>query len=255
MHPPQVRAEILAMVASGLNACEIARRTGIPRGTVRDWRHAATGRGRPSTRSFPLETCPRCWRAAKPIRFTAADYAELLGLYLGDGCISEGARSDRLRVTLDTKYPNLIAELHALLGRCFPENRIGETPKRGEACVAVWVYSTHLACLFPQHGRGKKHERAIELEEWQWQLVRDAPGSLLRGLIRSDGCVFINRTGPDEYLTYGFSNYSRDIIDIFRVGCEMLGVEYRVNGTRGWHVRINRRPSVAVMLEHVGLKT
>jgi transposase len=30
--------QVLALAAAGLNSCEIARRTGIPRGTVRDWR-------------------------------------------------------------------------------------------------------------------------------------------------------------------------------------------------------------------------
>ena len=30
--------------------------------------------------------------------------------------------------------------------------------------VVVWGYSSHLSCLFPQHGEGKKHERQIMLE-------------------------------------------------------------------------------------------
>jgi hypothetical protein len=44
----------LALVAEGLNDCEIGRRTGIPRGTIRDWRHGKTpgrGRRRPSWES------------------------------------------------------------------------------------------------------------------------------------------------------------------------------------------------------------
>jgi hypothetical protein len=101
MHPPEVRAEAMTLIEQGLNDCEVARCLGIPRGTIRDWR-------RPTyvpRRQTPLETCPRCWRAAKPIRFMPDDYAELLGLYLGDGCISEGARTQRLRLSLDAKYP------------------------------------------------------------------------------------------------------------------------------------------------------
>ena len=38
MHPPELRAEALALVEFGINDCEISRRLGIPRGTVRDWR-------------------------------------------------------------------------------------------------------------------------------------------------------------------------------------------------------------------------
>jgi hypothetical protein len=241
----------MQLVGLGINDCEISRMTGVPRRTVMDWR-------RPTyvpRREVLLETCPRCWRDARPIRFTGEDYTELLGLYLGDGCISTGPRTERLRIALDTKYPGIITELAALLTRCFPHNSVGATDKKGEACVAVWVYSQHLSCLFPQHGPGKKHERTIGLESWQWRLVEKAPWPLLRGLIRSDGCAFINRTGPYEYLSYDFANLSKDVIDIFTTTCDLVGVEYRVTRyCRRWSVRINRRGSVALMEGHVGLK-
>ena len=38
MHGPEIRAEALQLVAAGVNDCEIARRLGIARTTVRDWR-------------------------------------------------------------------------------------------------------------------------------------------------------------------------------------------------------------------------
>jgi hypothetical protein len=37
---------------------------------------------------------------------------------------------------------------------------------------------------------------AIRLEPWQEDLVDAAPWALLRGLVRSDSCVFVNRTEP-----------------------------------------------------------
>jgi hypothetical protein len=251
MHPPNVRAEALALVDAGLNDCEISRRLGIPRRTILDWR-------RPTyvpRRSTPLELCPRCWRRAKPIGFTPEDYAELLGFYLGDGCISEVARTQRLRISLDSKYPGIIESARGLLERCFPDNPVDIIPFHDGACVNVSVYSSHLGCLFPQHGAGKKHERPIELEPWQSDLIERAPGAFLRGLIRSDGCVFINRTGPYEYMIYDFTNKSDDIIDLFVATCERVGVEYRRTQFRGcWKVRINRRASVMRMLKHVGVK-
>ena len=83
-----------------------------------------------------------------------------------------------------------------------------------------------------------------------------APWAFLRGCIRSDGCAFINRTGPYEYLSYEFSNYSKDIVDLFVSTCDQVGVATRVNRfRRRWSVRINQRASVALMLEHVGKKT
>jgi hypothetical protein len=129
-------------------------------------------------------------------------------------------------------------------------------------CVNVSVYSQHLPCLFPQHAPGKKHERHIELEPWQERQVEAAPWALLRGLIRSDGCAFVNRTDihrpePYEYLSYGFANKSVDIVDLFGRACEAVGVEYRATFAEKrslWQVRINRRASVAKMLANVGLK-
>ena len=102
MHPPQVRAQALALVDAGLNDCEISRHLGIPRRTILGWRKPPSKR---NLRRVITETCPRCWCAAKPIHFTPDDYAELLGLYLGDGCISAGARTFRMRIALDAKYP------------------------------------------------------------------------------------------------------------------------------------------------------
>lgn len=263
MHPPEVRAEALALVKAGLNDCEISRRLGIPRGTVRDWRRPRY------VKKTPEGVCPRCWRAAKPMRFTAGDYAELLGLYLGDGCISDGPRTQRLRIHLDAKYVRMNEEIKELLARCFPKNPVGQptAPKsqwsgRSDTLVILSVYSNHLACLFPQHGPGRKHERKIELEEWQRALVEESPWRFLRGCIRSDGCAFINRTDihrpqPYEYLSYHFANRSKDIIDLFTRACDLAGIhDYRVSGQASgrWAVRINRRASVALMLEHVGLK-
>jgi hypothetical protein len=249
MHPPHVRAEALALVDQGFNDCEVARRTGIARSTVRDWRRP------PYQRKSSPPICPRCWRGTKPIRFTEEDYAELLGLYLGDGYISEGLRTARLRIFLDAKYPGIIRETKALLERSLPRNPVGIVEAQAGAVSVVSVYSSHLRCLFPQDGTGKKHERRIRLEGWQQDALERAPWGFLRGCIRTDGCVFVNRTGRHEYLTYHFCNRSRDIIDLFTMSCSLVGVEHRVTYWKGsWNVRINRRKSVELMLAEVGMK-
>jgi hypothetical protein len=72
------------------------------------------------------------------------------------------------------------------------------TMARWWCCASTTVTS---ACHFPQAGPGKKHERPIVLEPWQAAIVEAEPWRFLRGCIRSDGCVFINRTGRYEYLS------------------------------------------------------
>jgi LAGLIDADG-like domain/Homeodomain-like domain len=257
MHPPEVRATVLELVDAGLNDCEVSRRTGIPRRTVRDMRRY---RDEPRCRNGGLpvltETCPRCWRWAKPMRFTAEDYAELLGLYLGDGSISEYARTTRLRIALDAKYPTIVNEAKQLLERCFPSNNVHVWARR-DNCLSISIYSSHLVCLFPQHGPGMKHARRISMERWQLAAINAAPWAFLRGCIRTDGSVFINRTGPYEYLSYDFGNRSEDIVRLFVSVCRALQLGQRVSRDRRgqWHVRINRRENVARMLEHVGVKS
>lgn len=83
----------------GLNDPTIARRLGLPRTTVRDIRAPRPKVGGSGHR------CPHCGEPARRTELPAVDYCELLGLYLGDGHISSGARTDRLRISLDTNIP------------------------------------------------------------------------------------------------------------------------------------------------------
>ena len=111
-------------------------------------------------------------------------------------------------------------------------------------------------CLFPQHGRGRKHHRAIELAAWQREIVDAQPGFFLRGLIHTDGWRGVNRVrvkGHDyEYPRYQFSNRSDDIRRLFCEACDCLGIEWRP-WTR-YHVSVARRASVAVLDRYVGPK-
>jgi Homeodomain-like domain len=240
------REAALDLLNAGLNDCAIARRLGIPRSTIRDWR-------RPSyVRKTVDMTCPRCWRAVgRPFGFSDDDYAELLGLYLGDGHIVRTGRSDRLRIFLDTRYQGIVKDARDLLMRSFPKRRVGCFKSKKGTTTILSLYSTHLSCVFPQHGPGRKHNRPIVLEPWQRAILEKAPWPFLRGCIRSDGCVFVNRTGRYSYVSYDFKNRSGDILGLFTDACEIAGVEYR---RYSGHVRIYRRASVALMLEHVGIK-
>ena len=152
---------------------------------------------------------------------------------------------------LDTRYERILTETRALLCRCFPTHRVGRFTTGKGTTTILSIYSTHLACLFPQHGPGLKHERDIVVEGWQAEIVARSPWEFIRGLIRSDGCAFINRTGRYAYLSYEFSNRSSQIRQLFMDACDRVDVEYRAYQR---YVRIYRRPSVALMQERVGIK-
>jgi hypothetical protein len=183
-------------------------------------------------------------------------YAYLLGLYLGDGHLSEHPRSHRLRIHLDRSYPQIIAECAAAISLVMPRNVVQVQERRDGFVNEVSGYSQHWPCLFPQHGPGMKHARAIYLASWQREICDRYPHRLLRGLIHSDGCRSLNTIcGPKKtyvYPRYEFSNRSDDIRGIFCEYCDKVGVEWRRMGR--WNISVARRDSVALMDTFIGPK-
>ena len=243
-------ATVLELARAGLNDCEIARRTGIPRGTVRDWRAGRVrsfARG-PEHRSRVGRTCPVC--DGQPLTLSRVAYTYLLGLYLGDGCLAAHPRGVyRLRISCANAYPELIRRCEQAITEVLPVtvNRIAR-----QGYFEVNSFSKHWICLFPQHGPGRKHERRIELTGWQQDLVDLDPRPLLRGLLHSDGCRVLNWVNGTPYPRYHFSNVSPDIRAIFGRACDALGVEWRPHNR--WSLSVARRGSVALLDGFVGPK-
>lgn len=163
-----------------MSGYEIARLTRIPKSTIHNWlRDPTVALDRLS--GSGLDCYGKCepWR-----RVREQVYAYLLGVYLGDGHMVRGPRAYRLAITCDEKYPRIISEVSQAIAKTLP-NKVCHVQQAG--CVDVVSYSQHWPCFFPQHGPGRKHERAIVLEPWQQDVVDRYPRPLLRGLIHSDG--------------------------------------------------------------------
>ena len=128
--------------------------------------------------------------------------------------------------------------------------------KRDANCFEIGLTWWHWTLALPQHGPGRKHTRKIELEPWQWDIVRAHTGLFLRGLIHSDGWRGLNRVLSKgkwyAYPRYQFSNRSGDIKKLFCDACDLIDVEWRLWGR--YHVSIARKDSVAKLDEFVGLK-
>jgi hypothetical protein len=243
---------VLEMLDRGMNDCDIARQTGIPRSTVRDWRHGKNRVQNPRRLYGDLEC-----QVDHPSLLPPIEYSYLLGQYLGDGYLSQSGRarySWLLRIFSDAKYPGIIGECAGAMEAIFPGKRARLVPHGG--CVAVSMTSSHWTCLFPQHGPGRKHCRPIKIADWQREIVGPHPGSLLRGLIHSDGCRCIARECQQGRVRYApryvFTNLSEDIKDIFCAACDAADIHWtRPNGRS---IAIYRLASVARMDEFVGPK-
>lgn len=250
---------VLDLHGSGLSASAIAEQTGIPRGTVRDWLSGKVPRG--VTRDGTgVASCPECGGMAHDFLALPPAYVYLLGLYLGDGCISEHRREVyRLRIVLDLRYPKIVDECEAAISKVRPSNAVHRQMRRGGFTqspeftnVEVSAYSKSWPCLFPQHGPGRKHNRKIELSDWQRQLVSRHPQLLLRGLIHSDGCRFQNTGRGWSHPRYSFANRSEDIKAIFCDACDLMSLRWTRSGEKT--IYVSRKADVAVLDRFVGPK-
>lgn len=242
-------ASVLDLQRRGMSIAEIARRTGLPYGTAKNW-------CRGDVPAPPRERCARCGDLPHG-QLDHAVYAYLLGMYLGDGCLSTAGGGAWLCIYCDAAYPGIVAECRQAIGVLAPHRSSNVRLASDANCLAVRSYGPLWLCLFPQHGPGRKHHRSISLEGWQEKIVARHPGQLLRGLIHSDGWRGLNRVTVGRkryaYPRYQFSNRSDDIRRIFTDACDQLGVEWRPWGR--WNISVAKRDSVALLDEFVGPKS
>jgi hypothetical protein len=202
--------------------------------------------------------CPICDNNIEILDYSSFSY--LLGLYLGDGHIVQYRqwRAYALTIACADAWPGLIDAAEEAMRTVLPYNKVCRVQRQG--CTSVKGYSQHWPCLFPQHGRGRKHERSIVLARWQASIVEKHPEEFIRGLIHSDGCRVMNwatrrvagETKRYEYPRYLFVNESEDIRDLFTDTLDLLGIEWRQNKRNC--ISVAKRDSVAAMDTFVGPK-
>ncbi|MFE1859687.1 transcriptional regulator [Streptomyces anandii] len=250
MYELSTRERALSLVAQGRSLNSVSRETGISRAAIRSWQDR-------------LEPLPRMAPRVPGPPSDDRAYAYLLGLYLGDGCISAHPRSGYyLRIACADTWPGLMRLCREAITRVYPGAGVCAVRKQG--CAMVTSYSPHWPCLFPQHGPGRKHERRIVLESWQQEIVDAHPWDLVRGLIHSDGCRITNWTtrlvGGErkryEYPRYFFTNVSDDIRRLYTDTLDQLGVGWTHCTRHGnpYNISVARKASVALMDAHVGAK-
>jgi hypothetical protein len=236
----------LALAGEGLTVTEVARRVGVPRSTVRDW---LAGRI-PARYEHDGKSCLGCG-GLHDVGALPASYVYLLGMYLGDGCLSPHPRGVyKLRISLDERYPGIAAECEGAILAVMPRNRVGRVLYGGWR--EVFSYSKSWPYLFPQHGPGRKHERQIELTDWQRRLVERFPELLLRGLIHSDGCRFQNTGRGWSHPRYAFANLSSGIKTIFCDACDLMDLHWTVSGEKT--IYVSKKADVATLDRFVGPK-
>lgn len=132
--------------------------------------------------------------------------------------------------------------------------------KHKSNCSDILLHRVFLPEYFPQHGSGKKHQRKIELVEWQKDIITEYPKDFLKGLMYTDGCRLKTRN------VYEFSNKSLDIINLCFEAGSSLGLFPKINSKfqknkvtgkterDGYYVRFGKKKDVFFMDEFIGYK-
>ncbi len=250
-YPPHIKSSAIQLVEAGVGVVEASREVGVGKTSLYKWLHDA---GIALRTSRLVSSCPGC-AAGLPDGGWQSDYAYLLGLYLGDGFVREQIRGSAvLSIACADAWPGLRQECVVAMRAVLPVT-VRTTPSQG--CSYVESASDHWRCLFPQHGRGRKHERRITLEDWQWYVGVRHTGRLVRGLFHSDGWrgqnVAVHRDGRRyRYPRYEFTNKSDDIMRICQDALTRLDIPWRMSGR--YRLSVARREAVIRLDDYVGPK-
>lgn len=119
--------------------------------------------------------------------------AYIIGLAIGDGNLSNpNNRATRLRITCDKKYPKLMGRIAESFQKLLPKNKIGFVDRKG--CVDISVYSNYLENLLGWRvGYGSKAYQKVTVPKWILEGKKSYKIKCLRGLIETDGSIYIDR--------------------------------------------------------------
>jgi hypothetical protein len=246
---------VMEMLSTGIKISEIAFATGINRSTISNWKQR-NGRNLIKTVSHDGEGADRYLKTfiENMNESRRADYSYLLGLYLGDGCIYRLPKTYKLTITLDNKYDSLNEYTISVFSRFFEKPAyIFDLSLHGRGnAIDIITHSCTLPVIFPQHGRGRKHDRSIELKEWQVDIIDSI--SFVKGLMMSDGSMYVDLQCGNTKA--GFTNKSEDIIRIFEKYLNKLNIEYKTykKKTGIYMTTIHKQESVSRLVDLIGTK-
>ncbi len=132
---------------------------------------------------------------AKPLSDDKNLLAYVVGLALGDGTLSRSLRTFRLRITCDKKYPNLVRRIQSAIQALLPANKVSLV-QRSDGHIDVSCYSNRWEDLLGwKAGAGSKIVQRARVPQWIKE-DRETTIHCLRGLIETDGSVYVDRGYP-----------------------------------------------------------
>lgn len=120
--------------------------------------------------------------------------AYVTGLAIGDGNLSNpNGRAVRLRISCDTKYPNLIKRICVAIKKILPNNKVSIIQRRKVRCLDISCYSNKWeGWLGWEVGKGSKYIQKVSIPLWI-KANNTFAIECLRGLLETDGSIYIDR--------------------------------------------------------------
>lgn len=233
--------EVLKKYEEKYNISELSRVYSIPRATILYWLKSNILNNFQIKEEINQSTIDSIY---EHISLNKKEYSFILGLYLGDGCITENGRNNtsyKLRIAQDNKYPKVINIIQSQLSEFFgKECKLVDC----KGCTHITIYDKYLPHYFPQHGKGFKHDRNVKLTQFQIENIDHR--ELMKGLWLSDGSFYLAKNGKYEYERYNFTNKSLDIIELFEKCLKLEDVTYskRIKPNNIWTIEVQNKIGV-----------
>jgi len=173
----------------------------------------------------------------------------IIGIALGDGNLSKPNRGAvRLRISCDKKYPFLYQKIFNSLKLLLPDNKVSLVD-RGSGCLDISVYSNHLEKLLEWKAKkGSKFLQRVGIPSWV-KSNNKYKVNCLRGLIETDGCIYIDRGYKMVIFKSIIPNLTRDFYNMmislnFYPHLYKIKPDKRIYNQRiAYHVRLSKNVS------------
>ncbi|MFA5246739.1 MAG: hypothetical protein WC408_02490 [Candidatus Micrarchaeia archaeon] len=182
----------------------------------------------------------------RPSIINSPDFAEFVGILLGDGHIERKT----VVITLNNRCENEYAEYVCSL----VEKLFGKKPSkfvRGNgSCICVFVHSTELAAFLAKQGipLGARKLQTIHIP-CVFMENEVLTRCFVRGLVDTDGGVF-RKSRHDMRLLIEFKNLNKSLLNLFLMGTKRLG--FHPSSSGGNALRIQTQAEVHRYAREVG---
>lgn len=157
----------------------------------------------------------------------SVEFAYLIGVVAGDGCITRAGHVFKLEISCDAAYPNLIKTYQALITQVTGlAAAVYKVHNRN--CFRVVANSATMPSIlgFPP---GAKSENGFTIPEWIFENTEYVK-ALLRGLIETDGAVAKVFRHNGWYWHIHFCAKHPGIMSSFMRAVNILGYPFRLDG-------------------------